>query len=156
MKHISSSKLVTVPFETTLESVKLSVVDRLKAAYQVDTVGEGADQFTVTVSGRGSSSDCVLHVSLKLDNNKARVLMDGYSKISTIAKVYYAFVVFALLVIGLLPGTLVKTDGGGTAVDAMVFLFLGMFVVYDMDRKLIEAQQILDRVVNGVEADIGV
>jgi hypothetical protein len=155
MKHIESSKRIALAAATDAATVKYSLVERLRGAFHVETVGECTENFTVVALGRDTPYRCTLHVDLKADDKYARLMVDGEAAIGASTKVSYALGVLALLILGLFPGT-INTSGRGSAIDVMVFLFLGIFVIYDINRKMMEPEALLDRVLQAVETEFGV
>ena len=154
MKHIESSKLINLPGAVEASAIKHSFVERLRGVFHIETVGEGAESFTLTGIGKDIPCNCTLNVLLKTDGRYARLIVDGGAEISATAKMIYTLGILALLVLGLFPGTL-NTSGHGTAVDLMVFLFLGVFIFYDMDKKLAEPGTQLDRILRAVATEFG-
>jgi hypothetical protein len=135
-------------------AIKYSLMERLRGAFHVVTVGDGTESFSVALTGKKTSYHCDLNIIIKTEHHKARIIIDGSAEINNSNKVFYALCILTLLVLGLFPGT-INTRGQGTAVDAMVFMFLGFFVVYDMNKKLAEPEALLERVLNSVATEYG-
>lgn len=154
MKHIESSKLINLSGVTEASAIKYSLVERMRGIFHIETVGEGIENFTLTAIGKDIPCHCVFNVLLKTDGRYARIIVDGGAEISATTKIFYTLGVLALLVLGLFPGT-INTSGHGTAADLMVFLFLGVFILYDMNKKLAEPESLLDRVLRAVATEFG-
>jgi hypothetical protein len=154
MKHIESSKLIPLTGTVDAAVIKNSLVARMRNIFHVETVGDGAENFIVTATGKHIPCQCVFNVLLKTDAKYARVVVDGGTKITTPTKIIYTLGVLALLVLGQFHGGL-NTSTGASAMDFLVFLFLGIFVLYDVNRKLSEPEYILDRVLNAVATEFG-
>ena len=154
MKHIESSKLINLSGTVETAAIKNSLVERMRNIFHVETVGEGTEKFTLTAIGKNIPCHCVFNVVLKTDEKHARLIVDGGAEITAAAKILYTLGVLALLVLGLFPGT-INTTGHGSATDLMVFLFLGIFILYDMNKKLAEPEQLLDRVIHAVATEFG-
>lgn len=155
MKHIESSRLIKLAGAVEPSSIKYSLVERLRGAFHVETVGEGVENFTVTVTGRNIPCHCTLNVLLKTDGHRARIVIDGEAEINAMTKVFYALGILALLILGLFPGSTIKTSGTGTATDVLVFLFLGVFILHDINKKVAEPEYLVDRILRAVEAEFG-
>jgi len=152
MKHIESSKLINLSGTVETAAIKNSLVERMRNIFHVETVGEGTEKFTLTAIGKNIPCHCVFNVVLKTDEKHARLIVDGGAAITAPTKILYTLGVLALLVLGQFHG-IINTSGGGSAMDLMVFLFLGIFVVYDINRKLAEPEQLLDRVLRAVDTE---
>lgn len=156
MKHIESSRRITLAGTVDAAAIKYSLVERLRGAFHVEVVGEGTEHFTVAALGKDTPYRCALNVILKTDGKYARLMVEGETGINASTKILYSLGVLALLVLGLFPGGTINTSGQGSAMDVLVFLFLGIFVIYDINRKMAEPELLLDRVLNAVETEFGI
>ncbi len=154
MKHIETSRLINLSGAAGAAEIKCSLVERLRGAFHIETVGEGAEKFTLTAMGRDIPCHCMLNVLLKTDGQRARLIIDGGAEINSSTKIFYILGILALLVLGLFPG-IINTSRGASALDFLVFLFLGMFVLYDMNKKLAEPEKLLDRILQAVATEFG-
>lgn len=154
MKHIESSRLIKLTAAVEPAAIKYSLIERLRGAFHIETVGEGDERFTLTTLGRGTPYHCTLNVFLKTDGQRARVIIGGDVEINATTKIFYVLGLLALLILGLFPGT-INTSGQGSAMDVLVFLFLGAFVLHDINKKLAEPEILLDRVLRAVETEFG-
>jgi hypothetical protein len=155
MKHIESSKLIDLSGAVESAAIKYSLVERLRNVFHIETVGEGIESFSLAATGKDVPCHCLFNVILKTDGRYARLIVDGSAEITATAKILYTLGVLALLVLGLFPGT-INTTGHGGATDLMVFLFLGIYILYDMNKKLAEPEQLLDRILRAVATEFGV
>lgn len=153
MKHIESSKLINLPADTDVAAIKHSFVERLRGPFHIETVGESNEHFSITATGRYVPCSCTLNVLLRTDKNRARIVVDGNTGITAGTKILYVLGFLALLVLGLFPGTTINTSGRGSAMDFMVFLFLGAFILYDLAKKQAEPEILIDRILSSVEAE---
>lgn len=154
MKHIESSKLINLSGTVGNAAIKDSLVARMRNIFHVETVGEGMEKFTLTAIGKDIPCHCVFNVLLKTDGKYARLIIDGGAKITAPTKILYALGVLALLVLGQFHG-IINTSSSGSAMDLLVFLFLGIFVIYDINRKLAEPEHLLDRVLRALATEFG-
>jgi hypothetical protein len=156
MKHLESSKLINLATDTEAAVIKYSFVERLRGAFHVETVGDGVENFVVNAIGKDVPCKCIFNVLLKTENKRARLIVDGNVGISASTKILYTLGFLALLVLGLFPeSTMLKTTYKGSAMDFMVFLFLGAFLVFDMNKKVAEPEEIIDRILNAVATEFG-
>jgi hypothetical protein len=154
MKHIEASQLIRLTKEIDAGSIKYSLVERLRGAFHVETVGEGVENFVMTAEGKYVPCTCSFSVLLKTEDQRARIIIDGSASICGSTKILYTLGFLALLVLGLFPGT-INTTGMGGAIDFMVFLFLGAFLVLDLNKKLSEPQELIDRILKAVDTEFG-
>jgi len=154
MKHIESSRLITLSGTVEAAAIKNSLIERLQNIFHIETVGDNAEKFTMTAIGKDIPCQCVFNVMLKADGKYARLIVDGGTKINTPTKIFYVLGVLALLVLGQFHGSL-NTSSGASAQDLMVFLFLGIFIIYDINRKLAEPGQLLDRILGALATEFG-
>jgi len=155
MKHIESSKIIRFSSPVEASVIKYSLVERLREAFHVETVGDGVENFSMTMTGKGTPYRCALDVIIKADAARGRIIVSGATAINASTKIFYALGILALLVLGLFPGTINTSGKGSGAVDFLVFLFLGAFVIFDMNRKVAELEALLDRVLGAVETEFG-
>lgn len=156
MKHIESSQLIALAAPMEVSAIKYSLVERLRSAFHVETVGEGVENFSVSMTGKGSPCRCQFNVILKTEAARARVMVNGAVTINPYTKIMYALGILALVVLGLFPGTINTSGQGSGATDFLVFLFLGAFVLFDMNKKMSEVEDLLDRVLRALNAEFGV
>ena len=52
MKHIEASKRISTSESVDPSAVKYSLVQRLRGAFHVETVGEGVESFSVAAAGK--------------------------------------------------------------------------------------------------------
>lgn len=156
MKHIESSKLINLAGDADIVAIKHTLIERLRGAFHIETVGENAENFSLTATGRNTPCTCSFNVLLKADGKRARIVVDGEAEINSSTKMLYVLGFLALLVLGLFPGTTINTSGRGSAIDFMVFLFLGVFILFDMGKKLAEPELLMDRILTAVATEYGV
>ena len=155
MKHIEASKLIHIPGAVEASAVKYSLVERLRGIFHIETVGEGDENFSLAATGKDIPCHCMLNVLVKTDEKHARVIIDGNAKITAATKIIYTLGVLVLLVLGQFHGIL-NTRATGNAEDLMVFLFLGIFMLYDVGKKLSEPERMIDRVLAALHTEFGV
>lgn len=154
MRYIEASRMITLANPAESYAVRQWLVERLRGPFHLETVGEGVENFRIDMTGKFISCRCLLDVILKTDGQRARIAISGVATISASAKIAYSLGIMALLVLGLFPGT-INTTGKGTAIDFLVFLFIGIFILYDIGKKLAEPEAILDRILGSVAAEFG-
>jgi hypothetical protein len=61
----------------------------------------------------------------------------------------------SVLALSLFPSAFEDGKGGGFMLEAIIFLVVGGFIIWDMNKKFEEPQQMLDRILKSVEAEFG-
>ena len=89
MKHIESSKLINLSGAIENAAIKNSLVDRMRNIFHIETVGEDAENFTLTAIGKDIPCHCVFNVLLKTDEKYARLIVDGGATITAPTKILY-------------------------------------------------------------------
>ena len=156
MKHIESSKLIALAVPVDAGLVKHTLIERLRSAFNVEIVGEGSENFVIKFTGKRVLYKCAMNVVLKVDDQRARVIIDGKVGVRTSTMWLYTLGILMLLIVGLFPGILNTTGRGSNATDILVFLFLGVFLLYDINKKMIEPEILLDRILRALAAEFGV
>lgn len=152
MRHIEASAKIVTTTPIDAAAVKYSLVQRLKGAFHVETVGEGNENFSVVATGKATSYVFHLGVVIKCESDRIRVLIDGGNDISMGTKIFYVLSLLAVLGISFFPGAL---GNSGLSVEAMGFLVVGGFIIYDTNRKTDEPQLLLERILRSLEAEYG-
>ena len=157
MQIIANSKYFKAQKDVTLPQVKQSIIEKLRHSFHVETVGEGVDAFTLNLGGRRKFAGATLcHMSLNMslaqDKNTVRLQMNGHVTVTNSAKLMYALGVLMVLIIGLFPGS-IDTSGDGGPLDALIFLLIGGFIMYDMNQKLAEMEKLLSDMLTQVETE---
>lgn len=80
--------------------------------------------------------------------------MYGYTQAAKSLLFCYSFLFFLVLMTGLLPGSVESGEGSG-AMDALVFLIFGIFIFFDINKRLVEAQEYLKAVLDSLETEFG-
>ncbi|MDD9900895.1 MAG: hypothetical protein OXT65_07945 [Alphaproteobacteria bacterium] len=154
MRHIEASRKIAVAGPTDISSVKYSLVQRLRGAFHVETVGEGQESFSVTAASKTSAYRFHLNVQVKTEPERARILIDGQNEISMSVKIFYVLSLLAVLILSLFSET-IDPNRNGIAMNAMFFLVIGGFIIYDHSRKLEEPEKMLEKVLDSVETEFG-
>ena len=152
MKHIESSALIFTGKQVDPAAVKYSLVQRLRGAFHVETVGEGVEQFTVSAAGKTTSYVFSLNVTLKAEEKHVRILTDGSNEVSLGVRVFYVLSLLAVLALTLFPGA-IESASSSTVLEAIFFLVVGGFIIHDMNKKFDEPQILVDRILKSVEAE---
>jgi hypothetical protein len=155
MRHIEASKKIVTGAPVDFSAVKYSFVQRMRSAFHVETVGEGAESFTLTASSKPSTYAFALNVSIKCDQNRIRILTDGQNQIRMATKAFYVMSLLLVLILSLFSETIGSQHCGGITMNAMFFLVIGGFIIYDHGKKMDEPQAILENVLDSLEAEFG-
>jgi hypothetical protein len=151
MRHIESSVRIKSALPLEAAVIKQSLLTRLRAAFHVETVGEGVNQFSVAATGKATSYVFSLGVTLRTDDRGAGILIEGKNEVSLGMRVFYLLALLMVLGLTLLPlGGEEAKKQGDLILEAMFFLVVGGFIIYDMNKKMDEPQGIIDRLLKSV------
>lgn len=153
MKHIESSVFVPAKKPLDAATVKYSLVQRLRNAFHVETVGEGTENFSVSATAKSNGYVFNLNVAVKTDDAGARVLVDGGNEVSMGTKIFYVLSLLAVLAYTFFPA-MTQSEGDSNAIlEAIFFLVVGGFIIYDMNKKFDEPQGLIDKILESVKVE---
>jgi hypothetical protein len=156
MRHIEASKKIVTPGAVEASSVKYSFVQRMRNAFNVETVGEGVESFAITASSKMSTYGFSLNVSLKSEPQRVRILIDGQNELKVATQVFYVVSLLLVLILSLLPEGAGETARiSSVAMNAIFFLVIGGFTIYDYGKKMDEPEAIIKAILNSIEAEFG-
>ena len=156
MKHIEASKRIVTAELVDPSAVKYSLVQRLRGAFHVETVGEGVESFSVAAAGKTGTYGFALSVSLKSEKNRIRILIDGRNDIRMGTKVFYVLSLLMVLLLSLFSDSVEATShASGVAMNAMFFLVIGGFIIYDHTKKMDEPEEILNQILDALDVEFG-
>lgn len=160
MKHIESAISFKLTREATEKELTDSLMSRLKSAIDIESLEEKDKQ--IVIHGTTGGSDSItrharikLNITVKKQQEIARILIHGEAKIARSLMITYAGLVLLLLVVGLLPGSIETSGEDSGAMDALVLLLFGIFIFYDINVKVSEPSSFLDDILNSVRAEYG-
>lgn len=160
MKHIEVSKKIMLGKKTSAEELKAALVTRLEKTIDIEKIADGANEFSV-VGTTGSPAGLTRHARVDLDASivfdatTARILISGYARPARSMMVMYWILFILMLVVGLLPGSIETSGDRSGAVDALVFLIFGIFIVMDVNKKLAEPQEALEIALESLNTRFG-
>lgn len=160
MKHIEVSKKILLGRKTSAEELKASLVTRLEKTIDIEKITDGVNEFSV-VGTTGSPAGLTRHarvdldVSIVFDANVARIMISGYARTARSLMVMYWVLFILMLVVGLLPGSIETGGDRSGAIDALVFVIFGIFIVMDVNKKLTEPQEALETALESLNTRYG-
>ncbi len=162
MKHIEVSRKIILARAVPPEDLKTALVDSLVKTTDLETVTDGIDSFTVKGT-TGSPASITRHARIGFDvsiayNEKdkiARIIISGYAKAARSLVVLYSFAFFLLLMVGLLPGFIETSAETSGAIDALFFLIFGIFIVFDVNNKLMTTREYLETALDSLDTTFG-
>ena len=160
MKHIEVSRKIMLTRPASPDDVKRRLIERLEKTIEIDSLGEGVDKFRVTGT-TGSPASLTrnarldLDVEITLDGNIARIVMSGYSRPAKSLSYLYWIMFFVVLLVGLLPGSIETSADTSDSMDVMVLLVFGIFIVFDVNKKMAEPREFLDTALSSLETTFG-
>ena len=160
MKHLEVSKKIQLARKVSSEELKAALIARLEKVVDIEKITDGIEDFSLSGT-TGSPAGLTRHarldldVNIKFDGNTARVLVSGYSRTARSLMFMYWLLFFLMLMVGLLPGSIETGGDSSGAVDALVFLIFGIFIVMDVNKKLAEPQEFLQSVLESLNTSFG-
>lgn len=160
MKHIEASRKILLQRAVTADDIKRKLVERLEKTIEIDNLGEGAEKFRITgTSGSPASltrnARLDLDVEITMDGNVARVIVSGYSRPARSLSYLYWIMFFVVLLVGLLPGSIETSADTSDSMDVLVLLIFGMFIVFDVNKKLSEPREFIETALTSLETTYG-
>lgn len=148
MKYIEVSRKIDLRHATDAQALKTRLVASLERMMEIDSTGEGVESFRVSGS-TGAPGAFMRHTQLDLDvgiavdGDVARVVVSGYARPARSLSVVYWIMFFIVLLVGLLPGAVETRGDTSDSMDVLVLLIFGIFIVTDVNKKLIEPRDSL-------------
>lgn len=145
MKHLEVSRKILLAKDVSTDDLKKALLERLERSIEIENIKGSAESFHIAGTtgapvSMTRSARLDLDVTIALEQGAVRILVDGYVRTALSLTILYGALFFVLLCVGLLPG-FVDTSIDGDAADALVFVLIGMFLVYDINRRLVEPQE---------------
>lgn len=154
MRHIESSIKVETQKPIEASAVKYSLMQRLRSAFHIETVGDGVEAFSLNATSKATAYVFNLNMVIRCEENRIRIMADGSNEISLATRIFYVLSLLLVLLLSLLPSAF-ENSGSGFPMEAIFFLVVGSFIIYDMNKKIEEPQMLLDRILASVAAEFG-
>lgn len=159
MKHLEVSRRIELKKNVSPDELKKSLLEKLERTIEVESVGDGATGFRLTGT-TGTPASITRHARVELDvkilyeERVARIVISGFSKTARSLALFYVFFFLAFLLVGLLPGS-IESGQDSEALDVLVFLIFGIFIIYDINRKLTEPKEFLETALTSLDTEFG-
>ncbi len=160
MKYLEVSKKINLTEAVSQEQLKQALIARLRRAFDVSDLREQEGSFHLRAT-TGGPARVMRHARVDLDvtvtktKDAARVMVNGYSQVARSLIVSYCFLFLLVLLTGLLPGSISTSGEDSGAMDAMVFLVFGIFIFYDISKKLCEPKDHLQAILDSLATEYG-
>ncbi|MCK5284548.1 MAG: hypothetical protein KAJ86_03070 [Alphaproteobacteria bacterium] len=160
MKYINVSKKISLTKEASQKDLKQALLERVGRVFTLDNMTEQESGFqfygttgTSNIFTKNASVD--ITVNIVKNQEVVRILVYGHSKIAKNLTLAYAGMFFLLLLLGLLPGSIETSGESSDALDVIVFMLFGVFIFYDMNKKLLEPQELLHLALESLNTEFG-
>jgi hypothetical protein len=160
MCYLEVSKKIKLTREITQEDLKNALITRLRRAFVIDSIREDAAGFQMQGSTVGFKSlsrhtKVDLNIQIAKTNENARIIIFGHSHTPLSLLITYSLLFLAVLLVGLLPGSL--ETGGDTSgpADVLVLTIFGLFIFYDINKKLDVPKESLEAALQSLETEFG-
>lgn len=160
MKHIEVSKKIELVKSIENADVKNALIERLEKTFEIETVSDGLEQFKITattgpLTGITRHARVNLDVSIHTEKDVLKILISGYSKTAKSLVLLYLFFLMILLLVGLLPGSIETSGDDSGAMDMLVFMLFGGYIIFDSNKKLTEPSEFLNVALNSIDTKFG-
>ena len=162
MKHIEVSKKITLDRPVSAEDFKETLVDYLEKKIEIEHISGNTGNFSIQGATGAPSSltrhaqiDVNIHIRHESEGKVARVIMSGYVRPARSLIFFYSFAFVLLLLVGLLPGFVSTSAETSGAVDALFFLIFGIFIVQDINAKMVAPREYLETVLESLNTTFG-
>jgi len=158
MKYFEVSRKVDLVASVSEQDLKQAILDRVQRAFVVSNFVENDHGFDIQVKTGGRESlikhsHAHIHVRCVKEKTAARFFVHGTSKVSASLSIWYTVLFFAVLLLGLLPGSIETSAENSGAIDVLVFMIFGIFTFYDIDKKLNEAKLAMEAALLSVDVE---
>jgi len=160
MKYFEVSKKIELSKKEPEHALKQALLDRLQRAYIVSGLKEDEHGFEVKIT-TGSRTSLIKNACAKVrvdvtqSDKKASFIIYGEAKLSLSLMIWYTALFFIILLVGLLDGAIESYGEKSGAMDVLVFMILGIFTMYDIDKKLTAVREMAEDSLNSLEAEFG-
>lgn len=160
MKHLAVSRKIELKKEATLQEVRELLIERLEKTIEIKNITDGDNEFTLNGT-TGSPASMTRHakldlnVAIKMDKDVARILISGYARVAFSMILLYMFLFSIILLVGLLPGFVSTNAEESGALDALFFLILGIFVMFDVNKKLSDPKDDIEAALESLDTTFG-
>ncbi len=159
MKHIEVSRKIALGRMVETASLKKALIDRLEKIIDIEEVSDGVENFSIKGT-TGTPASITRHAMVELnfdivnENRVARFMISGYARTSRSLMIFYSFFFLMFLLVGLLPGS-IESGPDSDAVDVLVFLIFGIFIIFDTNKKLSETKDFLEDALQSLDTEFG-
>ncbi len=160
MKYIEVSKKICIQDSVSPDMVKDSFIEKLRRVLDIEKEDGTLTRFTIhgttgNLACLMRASRVVLSVDFRFENDVARILVSGHAQTAPSLVLTYVFLFTLVLLAGLLPGSIETSAESSGPADAMIFLIFGMFILYDVNKKLSEPSEMLESILCSLETEFG-
>ena len=160
MKNIEVSKRIKLTRDVNEEDLRQGLMDRMRRSFEVDSITETENGFRVKCATGGPesitrSARVDLNVRIIKQNEIARIIMHGTSNTARSLMIWYVGLFLAVLLVGLLPGSIETNGVDSDAFDTLVLMLFGVFIFYDINKKIDEPHAYLNAILKSLETEFG-
>lgn len=160
MKHIEVSKKITLSKNATQNDLKNALQERLQRSFKLSHVSEDKNGFTAHGVTHGAGgiighARVDLNVTIKKEKDSARIEIFGRSKMAGSLLFLYMVMFVLVLLMGLMPGAFETSAETSEAADVLIFLLVGVFAFYDLEKKTSAPKEYLESALSSLETEFG-
>lgn len=160
MKHIEVSRRFKLTREVSHEDLKAALLDSLRGAFDIEKVEDSGEMLRIkgTTGGRDSINRHArvdLDIKVAKQHEVARFIVKGTSGMARSLLISYIGLVILVLLVGLLPGSIETNGSDSNAMDTLVFMLFGIFIFYDINKKVGEPTHYVHSILQSLETEFG-
>ncbi|MFN3700558.1 MAG: hypothetical protein ACK4VI_03440 [Alphaproteobacteria bacterium] len=160
MKYIEVSKRVRLTRDVSEDDLIKVMTERLHRAFDVSNIKENDKGFNLQgTSGGGGKmmrhAAVDLNVQVVKQNEICRIMVCGTSKMSKSLVLVYSTLFFLVMLVGLLPGSIDTNGETSGALDTLVLLIFGIFLFFDVNKKIEEPKDSILSILDSLETEFG-
>lgn len=160
MKHVEVSRRFKLTREASVEDLKSALLDSMRGAFDIDKIEDNGDKLLVqaTTGGRDSINRHArvdLEIKVVKHHEMARFVVRGTAGMARSLLISYVGLVILVLLVGLLPGSIETSGVDSDALDTLVLMVFGIFIFYDINKKVGEPAEYLNAILQSLETEFG-
>lgn len=160
MKYIEVSKKINLTKNATQSDLTNALQERLGRSFKMRKVTEYKSGFQAEAVTQGPGGmighACMdLNVQIKKEKDTARIEIHGGSRMAGSLLFMYITMFVLVLLMGLMPGAFETSAETSEAADVLIFLLVGVFVFFDLEKKTSAPKEYLESALASLETEFG-
>ena len=161
MKQFQISEYFTVKDNCDHVKIKQTFDERLGQVFKIHNLKEEIGGHIVFKALTGSRNTFFHHMQMQvvcditLEKNVLRIMTTGEIRPASSQIFLYIMALLTALLIGFMPGPTLASWESASALDAVILLLIGGYVIHDKQIKMQGAESLMQDVISAIEAEFG-